>query len=230
MQELNESRYRIILAHEETRKEVANLLHGRVQSRLLVLGYWLGECQELLKDGPQDVSERLGNARSMLVEIIEQDLRAITSQLYPAIIHVGLSAALRSLAERFQRIFDAEIEIDEDVAEIEGSISPGFNNNLRLTLYRVVEEALTNVAKYSQADRVRICLGLCSSEELYLRIQDNGQGFEPAESAPGHGLLTMGEYADGLGGRLELDSSPGWGTTVRVWLPIANRVKALAKS
>ena len=54
MQQVIESRQRVILAHEQTRKEVANLLHAQVQSRLLVLGYWFKDCQELLQRAPKD--------------------------------------------------------------------------------------------------------------------------------------------------------------------------------
>lgn len=234
MQELRESRHRIILAHEQTRKEVANLLHAQVQSRLLVLEFWLKDCLELFKDGPEEALERLGNARNILGEIIEQDLRSITRHLYPAIIQIGLPSALNSLAERFHSIFNVEIQVDTEAARIEGSVSSGFDNDLRLTLYRVTEEALTeealtNVARHSQGDKVTICLGFSSDMEIYLTIEDNGRGFDAARVPRGHGLLRMEDLAGALGGRLEVDSAAGQGTTISVFLPIADGVRLLAK-
>jgi len=227
--QLRESRRYIILAHERTRKEVANLLHSQVQSRLLVLEYWLNDCQELLKDGPQDVLEHLRNARSVLGEIIQQDLRSITNHLYPAIIRKGLPGALRSLANRFHCIFAVEIEIDRELAEQEASMSSELNDTLRLTIYRVAEEALTNATKHSHADKVTIRLGFSREREIYLTIQDNGRGFDPAKVLPGNGLLSMEEYVEAMGGKLEVDSTPGQGTTVRVCLPATEGIKSLAK-
>ena len=229
MQIHREPHHNIILAHEQTRKEVANLLHGQVQSRLLVLKYWLQDCQDLLKDGLREVVDRLGNARSMLAEVIEEDLSSITRHLYPSVIHFGLPSALNSLADRFQCIFDTKIEVDREITEIEGSVSSGLSNDLRLPLYRVTEEALTNAVMHSEADKVGIRLGLSSDSEVYLTVKDNGRGFDPANVSPGHGLLSMGDYAEALGGRLDLDSAPGQGTTVGIWLPIAGGARELAE-
>ena len=222
MQQLTESR-RMILAHKQTRKEVANLLHSQVQGRLLVLGYWLKDCEEHLQDAPREVVERLGSARNMLVEIIDQDLRSITRYLYPSIIRVGLPGALNSLAERFQGVFNVELNIDDQFAAIERCNCPGLGDEMRLILYRIVEEALTNVAKHSGADRARISLGLSSSTEIYLEIEDNSRGVDPAKVSPGCGLLNMKEYAEALDGRLEVEAFSGWSTAVKVWLPVPNR-------
>ena len=78
MERVNETRQRMIVAREKTLKEVANLLHAQVQSRLLVLQYWLKDCQDLLPDAPPAVVDRLDEARKVLGEIIDEDLRSIT--------------------------------------------------------------------------------------------------------------------------------------------------------
>ena len=176
MQQVIESRQRVILAHEQTRKEVANLLHAQVQSRLLVLGYWLKDCQELLQRAPKDAYERLGNARNMLGEIIEEDLRSITRQLYPSIIRAGLPCALNSLADRFRTVFEVEVDISDEVAGVEESGSSRLTDELRLILYRIAEEALTNVAKHSAATSARISVGLSSDGEIVLTVHDDGRG------------------------------------------------------
>lgn len=228
MEDLKESRHRILLAHEQTRKAVANLLHAQVQSRLLVLEYWLKDCQELLTDEHPEVQGRLKNARSILGEIIENDLRSIIRHLYPSIIRIGLPSALNSLAERFQGIFTVSIGIDETIAEIESSISTGLSVDLRLSLYRVVEEALTNVAKHSQASKVQIHLGFTSDSEIHLKIEDDGRGFTLSEALPGTGHLSMEDYVEAMDGRLLVDSAPGQGTKVNVWVPITEKERELA--
>jgi signal transduction histidine kinase len=219
--EARESRQRIILGHEKIRKEVSNLLHSQVQSRLIVLEYCLKDCQDLLGEGPTEVQERLANARAILREIIEQDLRSITRQLYPSIIQTGLPSALSSLADRFHRIFNVETDIDKDLVGLEGSVPSGLSDSLRLTVYRLAEEALTNVAKHAHADKARLTVKLSSSAEIFLAVQDDGDGFDSESMTPGQGVLSMRDYTSALGGRMEVDSAPGWGTTVRAWFPLS---------
>ena len=135
MEELRDSRHRLAMVHEQTRKEIAGLLHGRVQSRLVVLGHWIKICQERLKDGPEDVVENLENANNLLCDIRDHELRSITRQLYPSIIRMGLPSALNSLADRFRSVFEVELEIDEAVAELESPVKPGLEEPVRLALY-----------------------------------------------------------------------------------------------
>ena len=89
-------------------------------------------------------------------------------------------------------------------------------------IYRLAEEALTNVAKHSHAEKARLTVKLSSSSEVYLAIQDDGDGFDPESITPGHGVLSMRDYSSALSGRMDIDSAPGWGTTIRVWLPLSH--------
>ena len=221
MEELRESRHRIMLIHEQTRKEVAGLLHGRVQSRMVVLGHWLKECQERMKDGPGDVTAGLENATKLLQEIRDVELRSITRQLYPSIIRTGLPSALNSLADRFRTVFEVELDTEKAIAELENPMRPSLDESVRLGLYRVAEEALSNIAKYSEAGRARVSLSLSPTQEILLVVQDNGRGFEPSKTPPGQGLLSMEDYTTALGGTLEVRSSVGIGTTVKASVPIS---------
>jgi signal transduction histidine kinase len=225
MQASRESLHRIVLTYEQTRKDMANLLHAQVQSRLLVLEYWLKNCQELVDVRPTGAREGLQNARNMLEEIISEDLRSITRQLYPAVIRLGLPAALSSLADRFRCVFDVEVDIDRKVVDADGPLGDAVGDGLRLTIYRVVEEALTNVTKHSNATRVRIYLGLSAPDELYLSVSDDGRGFDHLSQSLGNGVLAMEDYAEAQGGRLQVDSVPYRGTEVRGWLPLTKGVR-----
>lgn len=215
-----ESRQRIMVVHEQTRKEVAGLLHGRVQSRMVALGHWLKECQEQAKDGPREVVEGLQNVSTLLEEIRDQELRSITRQLYPSIIRMGLPSALNTLSDRFRSIFDIHLEISEEIATLESPVRPGLTESLRIALYRITEEALGNIAKHSQAKDAWVSLSLTPIREVLLLVRDNGEGFNPSEAYPGHGLLSMEDYAAGLGGNIEVDSSPDMGTTVKTIVPL----------
>ena len=224
MEELKKSRHRIMLVHEQTRKEVAGMLHGRVQSRLVVLGHWLKECRQQLKDGPKEAVENLEKASKLLHEITDQELRSITRQLYPSIIRTGLPSALNSLADRFRTVFAVEVEIDEAIVDLESPVKlkPKLNESLRLNLYRVTEEALSNAAKHSQAQEARVSLSLTPSQKLLLVIKDNGQGFEPSAAQQGQGLYSMEDYVTALGGHIEVHSAVGAGTMVVASVPMSN--------
>ena len=219
LEELMESRHRIMLIHEQTRKEVAGLLHGRVQSRLVVLGHWLKDCQGQLKEGPAQAMESLEEANKLLREIRDQELRNITRQLYPSIIRTGLPSALNSLADRFRSVFSVEVLIDNDVAEMDNPMNPRLNESLRLTLYRVAEEALGNVAKHAQANEVWLSLSLSPAREMMLVVRDNGRGFDRSTAKVGQGLLSIDDYVMALGGTVQVTSAAGAGTVVVVSVP-----------
>ena len=221
MDELRESRHRIVLAHEQTRKEIAGLLHGRVQSRMVVLGHRLRQCQERLRDVPGGVAESLEEVSRLLGEIRDQELRSISRQLFPSIIRTGLPSALNSLADRFQPICSVRVVADDAISGMESRGRPGLDESLRIGLYRVAEEALTNVAKYSGAACASVTLSLAASQDVVLVIRDDGRGFKSSRSSAGHGILSMEDYVTALGGTLKVDSTPGMGTTVRASVPLS---------
>ncbi len=221
LEELMESRHRVLMVHEQTRKDVAGLLHGRVQSRLVVLGHWLKTCQDQLKDGPKEAMESLEQADKLLREIRDEEIRSITRQLYPSIIRTGLPSALNSLADRFRSMFTVELDVDEKMAELESPVKPSLDESLRLTLYRVAEEALSNVAKHAQAQEAWVTLTLSPSKEVRLVVRDNGHGFEPPEASNGQGLLSMEDYVTALGGTVEVKSALERGTMVVASVPMS---------
>lgn len=99
------------------------------------------------------------------------------------------------------------------------STSQALENEVRLALYGITAEALSNVARHANASSVNIHLGFFSGGEIYLIIADNGRGFDPDDIPPSKGLPSMVRDAESVGGRIEVDSTPGWGAMVEVCLP-----------
>lgn len=131
----------------------------------------------------------------------------------PALDELGLVEAIEAL------VADARLEIPqvELQAELEGKRLPA---NLETTLFRIVQESLTNIRRHAAANRATIHLGWQSDGGIYLRISDDGRGFDPAATPSQHfGLEGIRQRAGLLGGTANVTSCPGQGTVIEVRLP-----------
>ena len=145
-------------------------------------------------------------------------LRGLISELRPAALdELGLAAAIEGLLE--QQANAGELEIDADVS-IEGDLDQPdrLDPELESTLYRVVQEALTNVVKHADAERVRFVLRE-ESGRIEILVRDNGHGFDTMRPTEGFGLLGMRERIELADGELEVRSRPGEGSEIRAWVP-----------
>jgi signal transduction histidine kinase len=148
-------------------------------------------------------------------------LRHLLFDLRPPILdEAGLAPAIRTLLENSEADFTWSVT---DELEIQPS------QQTRLILYRIAQEALANARKHSQADHVRVWIGE-SEGEVAMEIADDGVGFEPHQAVlgvAGHmGLAAMRERAEMSGGRCELHSLPGEGTTLNVWMPMIEDISS----
>ncbi|MEL6617040.1 MAG: ATP-binding protein, partial [Bacteroidota bacterium] len=155
------------------------------------------------------------------VTTVATNLREVLATLRPPIVpHLGLTAALEALARRWRRRrpgLDVQLSVDEAAAT---ALSPEAQN----ALYRVSQEALSNVQKHADTLAAEITLKRASGG-VELAVRDAGRGFRK----PGHlldlaradhfGLVGSAERLDVLGGHLHVDTAPGAGTTVRAWVP-----------
>jgi signal transduction histidine kinase len=165
-------------------------------------------------------SQKLGAAADEAIEQIEREitnLRSIITELRPAALdELGLKPALEALLERHRQIDDLVIGEELALPDTGG----GLDKEIQATVYRVVQEALTNIAKHAGASAVRVEVRL-DGARIYIDVTDDGRGFEPAAPrAGGFGLKGMRERVTVAGGELELESSPS-GTTVSAWLPLS---------
>lgn len=149
---------------------------------------------------------------SALVDETLVRLKGIVAGLRPrALEHLGLAAALRGEL----RAFASRSGVACDLS-IDDALAP--NPDLSAALFRIAQEALTNVARHAAAARVHVTLEAADGG-VRLVVQDDGRGFRPREVSLSLGLLGMRERAAALGGQVRVDSAPGAGATVTAWLP-----------
>ncbi len=204
-----------IRASEKERTRWARELHDETLQGL-------GMLQVLLTMAGQD-PEGSKLAISHAVEQIDQEiekLHRLITELRPAALdQIGLAAAIEALAERAQEIHPLEIELDLELCQEPGRGRRRIEPELEDTVYRIVQEALSNVVKHASANSVSIS-GHLEGDQITLEVHDDGHGFDPAIQSEGFGLLGMRERVELVEGDLELRSSAGAGSTVIARLPM----------
>jgi signal transduction histidine kinase len=203
--ELTASRARIVAAADETRRQLERDLHDGVQQRLVSLGLELRTVEAAL---PPDVELRaqLGDAVDDLAGALE-DLVEISRGIHPAILAAGgLGAALKTLARRSAVPAERDLRSDRRLPE-----------QVEVAAYYVVSEALTNAAKHAHASAVHVDVDADDSS-IQLAIRDDGVG--GAEPGRGSGLIGLSDRVEALGGRIEVASPVGRGTSLLVTIPI----------
>jgi PAS domain S-box-containing protein len=218
--ELQRSRQLIIQATETLRREIAEILHGRVQSHLLVAWHRLGQAAQFLDHDLDAARALIAQVREEIDQIREREVREASHALHPSIINVGLVPAVRSLCGRFADHFTVTLAVDPALEARDASLDEPLPALLRLAAYRVIEEALTNAYRHGAASQVQILLQLSEDERLQLTVRDNGRGCDPAQIQAGIGLSSIAGHVDLFGGTWALESTVGGGTTLTAVLPL----------
>lgn len=218
--ELRASRGQITAAEERLRRDIAEMLHSRVQSKLLVAAHQLGQAVELIGGNPEEAKRLLTLSQEQLEDVREHDIRDASHQLHPSIIRIGLAPAVRSLIGRFEHVFKVSLDVESRLAKLDSIVDNHIPEEIRLTAYRAVEEALANIARHAQASEVHIGLSLTDDDHLYVRVMDNGVGFDATQIQPGLGTGSIEGRVNQLGGSWKISSTPGQGASVEVRLPL----------
>lgn len=214
--ELQKSRQRIVNMQESLRKEMAHILHGSVQNKLIVLMHQLSELENTASK--DEVRSGIHQLHERLAQVLDEDIRSVSHRLYPSIVRQGLIPAIESLADHFESVLSIELNMDENFEQLERKNRQLTPEMSRLAFYRITEEALTNILKHAQATKVFIDLYLTSDNILRLSIRDNGKGFSPGAKTCGLGMSIMQDYAELMGGSFVISSKPGQGTEVKATL------------
>ncbi len=209
----------VTAAQEEERQRIARELHDGVGPALASLNLRLRTAGKKLEPNPAAAQELQELADLTLANI--QDIRRLIYDLRPAVLdELGLVAALQEYVQRYQQ---------EQGLQVTLSLPEGKDRlpaPLETTLFRVIQEALTNAARHAKAKHVDVTLDW-DRVRVTLRIADDGQGFDLREAAARArggqhlGLWSMRERIEQLGGRLQIESQPGSGTTIQATVPLA---------
>ena len=208
--ERRESARRALRAQEDERRRVARELHDELGQTMT--GVLLRIDEAIRAPESADLEEAREDARRSL-----DDVRRIARDLRPdTLSELGLDSALNALATRFTR--QTRVPVDLRLDDL-----PPLDEDMEIVIYRVAQEALTNVTRHAHASQVRLVLTCDAAQHLCLTISDDGRGMDPARAARGLGLLGASERAAALGGALQVESAPGAGVrlSLRVPLPAA---------
>jgi signal transduction histidine kinase len=201
------------LAIVQERNRIAREIHDALGHSLMVFNLHLNAALQLWQADPQEARELLIEARQVAAKTLQEVRQSVSSLRSDPLAEQTLQGAVAGLCEEFQRAT---------------GIQPQFNLHLqtqaelplatKVAFYRIIQEALTNICKYAHASQVEICLEQ-HDRELLFYVRDNGQGFDPRTNTTGFGLQGMKERSLGLGGSLQLLTSPGQGCEIRVIFP-----------
>ncbi len=206
-------RYERLVAEERAR--IARDLHDGVQQDLALLGYKVDLCCQLVANDPERVARELQQIREALSDEIKE-LRRLVQALRPIDVErLGFLTAVRQLVTEFGK--QHQVRAHFTVHGVEHPL----NEALEVALFRILQETLTNVAKHAQARNVWVELDLRDTESLALRVEDDGRGFESESLRDGGlGLKHIRERLAQWGGQFTIDSNPGQGTKLSIWVPL----------
>ena len=205
--ELRESRSRMLRIGLEERRRLERDLHDGAQQRLVSMALNMRLARDRMREDP-DAAERLLDGASSELDAALEELRELARGIHPAVLSDrGLDAALETLARRAP----LPVELNRDARE-------RLPESIELAAYFVVSEALTNVAKYADATHAQVNVARRNGK-LLVEVTDDGVG--GADPTGGTGLRGLADRLAVIEGRLEVESPPGAGTTIRARIPCA---------
>ena len=202
----------VMTAQDEERGRIARELHDETGQSLtaLLVGLRTIEGSRTIAEAVELAQQLRGIAAQTLDEV-----GRLSRGLHPSILDdVGLAAAVTRQVQEFAQRHGVAVDV-----QIEGFDAEPLPPLVQITVYRVVQEALTNVAKHAGARRVSVRLVRLETA-VELRVRDDGVGFEPGANGRGLGLQGMRERAALLGGAVQLESEPGEGTMITARFPV----------
>jgi signal transduction histidine kinase len=200
---------------EDERGHLARELHDELGALLTAAKLDVARLKSRIGPQSPEASERLQHLTETLNSGIALKRRIIEDLRPSSLANLGLTAALEILAREFSERSGLEVNCLVDATELDESE--------QLTVYRTVQESLTNVGKYAEATRVDIALHDFANH-VEIEVRDNGQGFDPGTVRPStHGLAGMRHRVETAGGRLNVQSRPGQGTRIFASLPKTQR-------
>jgi signal transduction histidine kinase len=210
--DLQHSRERLVSTREEERRRLRRDLHDGLGAQLAGLNVQAGALRRLIPRDPDAADDLVVELREELRSAITDIRRLVYDLRPPALDDLGLLEALRRLAEHYgseDEQLSVTVEAPEDLPNLPAAVE--------VAVYRITQEALTNVARHARAKRCVVRLAV--NDDVGLEIIDDGVGI-PKERGAGVGLSSMRERASELGGNCVVEAAPKGGTQVLVRLPL----------
>jgi signal transduction histidine kinase len=220
-QDLVEERNRMIEVHEEARKKLARDLHDGPTQSVAAMAMRINLIRRMIE-------KNTGNATEELVKVEElahrttKEIRHMLFTLRPLILESqGLVAALQSMAEKVRETFSQNVVINVDK-----NLSDQLEMGKQGVIFYIIEEAVNNARKHANASTINVRLGHVEQGIALLEIADNGMGFDVQEVNTAYdkrgslGMVNLRERAELVNGLLNIDSAPGKGTRVQVYIPL----------
>ena len=203
IEELRESRRRIVATQDARAKALERNLHDGAQQQLVALAVKQRLAEGLVERDPERTKAMLAEIQADTQDALET-LRDLARGVYPPLLaDQGLGAALAAQARK------AAVPV-----EVEAGGTGRYPQDIEATVDPVLLQALQNVAKYAEASRVTVRLSAGGGGGLVFEVRDDGIGFDPASAGRGSGLQGMADRLDAIGGALEVRSTPGAGASV----------------
>jgi signal transduction histidine kinase len=207
----------LLMVEEKERKRVAQELHDEIGQSLTGIKYAVDNAHNLIAGGKTAESMQALERVVTLIRNAIEEARRISVSLHPAIIdQLGIIATISWYCREYRKIY-SDIRLEQHIAAREADIP----DRLKIIIYRILQETLTNVAKHSNAEQVHVTLS-CRDGRLILVVQDNGPGFNPGVPQTagvenhGFGLLSLRERVEVSGGEFGLRAAQGKGTKITV--------------
>lgn len=207
-EEIKRMMLKLMHIQEEERKRFSREIHDGIGQSLFGLTIQLDH----LIDNQSSKSTELINLRNTVTEIISE-VRGLAWNLRPSVLDdFGVIPAIRTYIDNFKQYYDTEVKFD---CKLRRRLEP----NVETALYRIVQEALTNIGKYAEVSEALVEIWE-DEKEVHVRITDHGKGFNPLIDRTGVGLFSMEERARSIGGFLDICSSQGQGTEISLSIPL----------
>jgi signal transduction histidine kinase len=212
---------RLVEVQEEERRALARELHDRVGQTLAALNINLIIINSQLSgEATEQIGTRMNDSMKLVAETIAL-VRDVMTDLRPAVLDdYGLEAALEAHLSKFIARYDIDTRFEKPEKPL-----PRLGPSLEMTLLRIAQEALMNIARHAQATQVSLSVQQ-EADTICMTIQDNGIGIQSWQEAnrPGsHGMTIMRERAEAFGGNLRVRSVPGQGTRIEAVIPLRGR-------
>ena len=204
---------RLVQTQEVERKSLSRELHDEVGQTLTALGIEIANMEKLRNADGDAYRAHMAEAKRLNADAMRA-IRDLAMGLRPSMLDdLGLEPALEWQGREFSRHTGVPATVQVD------GVLDGLSDVQCTSIYRVVQEALTNCARHAKAKHVLVTVRAADGH-VVLVIQDDGVGFEVARSQGGLGLVGIRERVEAIDGRLRIASHPGEGTTIRVEIPL----------